>query len=203
MGDLEGRVHRQPLHKVGSRAIEHEIVQMGSYATLSALHNRLERVKYSHLTSFCRFSTEPGLGRPSVARQLENRAWAFARGENAEKIVDFFGSAGVSVCKPGERSFSCEAAAMSVGGNRAAHERLLGSCMRNGLRQRYTSGPKRARKPGRQININWSFHVTKYLERRSTYYTQPLYELDVLEPPQKAFENVIGVATQMGVETRR
>lgn len=41
MGDLEGRVHRQSLHKVGSCAIEDEVIQMGSYATLSAHLNRL------------------------------------------------------------------------------------------------------------------------------------------------------------------
>lgn len=121
MSDLEGRVHRQPLHKVGSCAIEDEVIQMGSYATtLSDLPNRLERLRYLLLTSFCRFSTEPGLGRPSVARQLENRACAFARGENAEKKVDFFDSEGVSVYEPKEGVFSCDAAAIRVGGNRAA-----------------------------------------------------------------------------------
>jgi len=30
MRDLESRVHRQPLHEVGSRAIEDEVSQMGS-----------------------------------------------------------------------------------------------------------------------------------------------------------------------------
>lgn len=77
-------------------------------------------MKYLLLTSFCKFSTEPGLGRPSVARQLENRACAFARGENAEKKDDFFESAGVSVYEPKEGGFSCEAAAIRVRGNGAA-----------------------------------------------------------------------------------
>lgn len=90
MGDLESRVHRQPLHKVGSRAIKDEVSQMGSCVTLSAPPNSSRRIKYLLLTSFCRFSTEPGLGRPSAVRQLENREEAFARGENAEKRVDFF-----------------------------------------------------------------------------------------------------------------
>ena len=90
MGDLEGRVHRQPFHEVGSRAIKDVVSEMSSCVTLSAPPNSLAKEKYLLLTSFCRFSTEPGLGRPSAVRQLENRAWAFVRGESAVKRVDFF-----------------------------------------------------------------------------------------------------------------
>lgn len=46
-------------------------------------------IQCSLLISFWRFSTEPGLGRPSALRQSENRRYTFVRGERAEKEEGF------------------------------------------------------------------------------------------------------------------
>jgi hypothetical protein len=74
VGNLESRVHRQSFHEVSPRAIEDEIVQMRCCVTLSeTARTDLQSTKSSLLTSFCKFSTLPGFGIPSAARQLENR----------------------------------------------------------------------------------------------------------------------------------
>lgn len=67
MGELEGGIKGDSFCNVGTSAVEDEVREMGScIETRSELLVSCEYKNTSdvHLTSFCRFSIEPGLGNP-------------------------------------------------------------------------------------------------------------------------------------------
>lgn len=69
------------------RSIKFVSILYPSYPSRSA-SERVEDKGNALLTSFCRFSTEPGLDNPSAALHPEKRLYAFERGDKNVGLLD-------------------------------------------------------------------------------------------------------------------
>lgn len=69
------------------RSIKFVSILYLSYPSRST-RERVENKGHALLTSFCRFSTEPGLDNPSAALHPEKRLYAFERGDKNVGLLD-------------------------------------------------------------------------------------------------------------------